>query len=379
MADGAPLDAIALALVTAEGDTHSVGPANFYRVAGDARLQAEFVSQALMGVRLRCANCHDHPLDRWTQDDYHGLAAIFARLETGRYVRANPRGEVTHPGTGEAARPRLPGGPWIDTDADGREALARWLTSCDNPYFATALANRLWKAMMGIGLVEPDDDMRSTNPPSHPELLARLADDLANSGYDLRHTLREIALSAAYQRQAGGDGSGPADRFYAHAIVRPLESEVLLDALSDVTGVLPQLGEGKAGAPSAARAITWFDPARQSYDLNELRGCSRGDTCAPGSEPAGGIGGALLLVNGPLVNSRVESDDGRLHRLMADGASTREIVEEFYTRALGRSPDEREQSYWAEQLDVGDANERRERLEDFLWSLLTCREFVTNH
>jgi hypothetical protein len=127
------------------------------------------------------------------------------------------------------------------------------------------------------------------------------------------------------------------------------------------------------------RAIALFDPSRPSPELNELRGCSRGDACAPGGEPAAGISGALLLVNGPLVNSRVESADGRLHRLLDNGASTREIVEEFYVRAVGRTPGEREQNYWSEQLDPGDANELRERLEDFLWSLLTCREFVTNH
>ena len=153
-----------------------------------------------MGVRIGCANCHNHPLDRWTQDDYHGLAAIFARMDRGPIVRELPRGEVTHPRTGEPAVPRLPGGPALDPDGDPRRALADWLTDDENPYFARAAVNWLWAAMFGRGLVEPVDDMRATNPATHPELLDALAADFVAHGYDLRHTLRLIATSATYAR-----------------------------------------------------------------------------------------------------------------------------------------------------------------------------------
>src|SRR5262249_50878946 len=172
---GTPMDEVARALLTSIGDSHVVGPANFARTVGEAREQAELVSQVFMGVRLQCANCHNHPLDRWTQDDYHGLAAVFARLDRGRVVKVGPRGAVTNPSTGEPAVPRIPGVRFLTADGDGREAFAVWLTAADNPYFARAVVNRLWRALFGRGLIEPADDLRDTNPATHPELLRRLA------------------------------------------------------------------------------------------------------------------------------------------------------------------------------------------------------------
>src|SRR5690606_36367680 len=162
------------------------------------REQAELVTESLLGIRLRCANCHDHPLDRWTQDDYHGQAAIFARVERGRIVQVGGRGEVTHPVTGQAASPRIPGVRFLNPDEDGLGALANWITSPDNPYFAKALVNRIWKEMMGRGLVEPVDDLRATNPATHPELLERLASDFVNHGFDARYLITQFATSDAY-------------------------------------------------------------------------------------------------------------------------------------------------------------------------------------
>src|SRR5438093_8925741 len=153
------------------------------------------VSRVFLGVRLQCANCHNHPLDRWTQDDYHGLAAVFARVGRGREITLKTAGEVRHPRTGKPAAPRIPRGPPLPKDGDPRGELARWLIAKDNPFFARAAVNRLWKALMGRGLVEPVDDHRATNPPSHPELLDALAADFVEHGFDLRHTLRLIVLS----------------------------------------------------------------------------------------------------------------------------------------------------------------------------------------
>ena len=158
-----PWSQVATSLLTAEGDTFTVGPANFYRVANDPRKQAEYASEVLMGARLRCANCHNHPLDRWTQDDYHGLAAIFARIERGRVIRLAARGEVTHPATGMPAVPRVPGERFLEGKGDPRRDLAEWLTSPDNDLFARNIANRYWAYFMGMGLVEPIDDMRSVD------------------------------------------------------------------------------------------------------------------------------------------------------------------------------------------------------------------------
>ncbi|MGN6544237.1 MAG: DUF1549 domain-containing protein, partial [Aureliella sp.] len=168
IARGASLADMATDLLTATGDAHAIGPANFGRMFGDARQQAELAGELLLGVRLGCANCHNHPLDRWTQDDYHGLAAIFARLERGRYVKWASRGAVTNPRTGEPAIPRIPGDRYLEPDSDHRADLARWLTEEGKHSFAKATVNRLWQAMFGRGLVEPTDDLRDTNPATHP-------------------------------------------------------------------------------------------------------------------------------------------------------------------------------------------------------------------
>ncbi|MEQ8789107.1 MAG: DUF1553 domain-containing protein [Pirellulaceae bacterium] len=372
----APLDQMARTLLLAEGDTHEVGPANFYRAAGDARAQAEYTSEVLLGVRLRCANCHNHPLDRWTQDDYHGLAAIFARMERSRIVRLGPRGEVTNPRTGEAAVPRIPGDKYLEADGDGRDDLADWLTQGDNPYFAKAMVNRLWKAMLGRGLIEPTDDLRQTNPATHPRLLARLAEDFVAHGANLRHTLRTIALSATYQRSAVATSAAAADdRFYSHALTKPLEAEVLADAIADVTGIAEKFGE----QPKGTRAVTLVDPATPSAALDVLGRCSRQETCETSPGGSGGLTTRLHLMNGALLNARIASDEGRLRQQLAAGRTSDEVVRGFYIRALGRQPRDEEAKYWKTQLAAPSEGERRRRLEDFLWSLLSCQEFTTNH
>ncbi|MEM7560152.1 MAG: DUF1549 domain-containing protein [Planctomycetota bacterium] len=186
-------------MVLSQGNTREIGPANFYRTVANAREQAELFSELFMGSRMRCANCHNHPLDRWTQDDYHGLAAIFAKMRLGDNVSVKPDGEVTHPRTLEPAIPRIPGGEFLNSGkVDKREQLVDWLTANDNPYFAKAIVNRLWKHMMGRGLIEPVDDLRATNPATHPELLEQLAADFVVHDYDLRHTLMLIASSQAF-------------------------------------------------------------------------------------------------------------------------------------------------------------------------------------
>ena len=369
-----PYDEVARQLLTAQGDTHEVGPANFYRAVSGARNQAEYVSELLMGARMRCANCHDHPLDRWTQDDYHGLAALFAKVEQGRIVRLGTRGAVSHPRTGQTARPRIPGEDFVDEIADPRALLAEWITHGDNPYFAKAIVNRLWRMMMGCGLIEPTDDVRSTNPPSHPELLEFLADDFVTNGYDLRHTLRMIATSAAYARSAIATDLNRADQmFYSHALVRPLESEVLADALAEVTGVWERYGD----QPLGTRAVSLFDPQLPSQSLDVLGRCSREQSCE--SQPtAMTLTQSLHLINGRLINQRLRANEGRLRKLIDAGKSNDEIIRDFYLRALSRSPSQAEMAYWQSQLPIS-ATPRLDALEDFVWGLLVCSEFVTNH
>ena len=376
--EGVGYDQVARSVILATGDSHEVGPANFYRTVNGPREQAEFMSELFMGTRLRCANCHNHPLDKWTQDDYHGLAAIFAKIEGDQIVKVKPSGEVIHPATREKAVPRIPGDRFLPTDAaDGRVELVDWLTGSDNPYFAKAIVNRLWRAMMGRGLVEPVDDFRSTNPATHPELLTTLADDFVAHGYDLRRTLRRIALSATYARSANTLPQNTTDdRFYSHALPKPLAPEVLADAISDVLGVPDTYGN----EPEGTRAVSLSDPNTESDALDILGRCGRETSCENSTAAIGGLQRKLHLFNGDLLNARIGVPDSRLDRLMSIGRSPMEIVNEFYLAALSRHPTDTEQQFWKQHIDVKtSANSQRAILEDMVWSLLTCNEFVTNH
>jgi hypothetical protein len=376
---GVGYDQMAHSVILATGDSHEVGPANFYRTVNGPREQAEFMSELFMGARLRCANCHNHPLDKWTQDDYHGLAAIFAKIESGQVVKIKSSGEVIHPATREKAVPRIPGIRFLPADiADGRVELVDWLTSPDNPYFAKAIVNRLWKAMMGRGLVEPVDDFRSTNPATHPELLTELADDFVAHDYDLRRTLRRIALSETYARSSNALPQNKSDdRFYSHALKKPLAPEVLADAISDVLGVPDVYGS----EPEGTRAVSLFDPNTESDALDILGRCGRETSCENSTAAIGGLQRKLHLFNGNLLNARISVSGSRLAGLILAGKSPMAIVDEFYLAALSRYPTDDERQFWQQKLVDKETtpNAQRALLEDFVWSLMTCNEFQTNH
>ena len=371
-------------LILTTGDSHENGPANFYRTVKGPRKQAELMSELFMGSRLRCANCHNHPLDRWTQDDYHGLAAIFAKVESGRIIKAKPRGVVIHPRTLEVAVPKIPGERFLavsktvddvrKTDGSELRLFADWLTGSTNPYFAKAIVNRLWKRLMGRGLVEPVDDFRATNPATHPTLLEKLATDFVAHDYSLRRTLKVIASSAAYARSANATQKNKDDdRFYSHALKRPLEPEVLSDVISDVLGIATKYGD----EPLGVRAVALIDPGTPSRTLDVLGRCGRQDSCESTPPSTGGLPQKLHLLNGPLLNARISAKTGRLNRLLSAETPASQIVAEFYLVAFSRRPSKIEYRYWHQQLEA--AENQRDFLEDFVWGLLTSREFVTNH
>ena len=379
-----PLDKMAKEMLVGSGDSYENGPANFHRSAPDARAEAEYVSEVLLGIRLRCANCHNHPLDRWTQDDYHGLAAVFARVQRGRNVGLAGTGEIIHPATLEAAQPRIPGERFLAvgaaTTGDYRGALAEWLIEKKSGLFAKAQVNRLWKAMFGRGLVEPADDLRETNPATHPRLLERLAGEFVESGFDLRHLLRLMAMSAAYQR--GGDVEGSqdvaAEQFYAAYPRHPLEAEVLLDAIGDVTGV----PEAFPNQPAGTRAIQLVEFSKPEHALSVLGVCSRQESCdaAPiGADPLGQLTTQLHFLNGKLLNERLQSDAGLLATAAKDGVAVSKIVEQLYLRTYCRQPSQREREFWSKELEDQSAEVRQKKLQDLLWAILSSREFTTNH
>jgi hypothetical protein len=373
--DRRALTEVATDLLVAVGDTHENGPANFYRTGAGARKQAEFISEALMGVRLRCANCHNHPLDRWKQDDYHGLSALLANVEAGQTVRLLKGRHVKNPKTGLDAIPKIPGEQFIEPDGDGRVDFAKWLTKPDNAFFGKAMVNRLWKSLMGRGLVEPADDIRATNPASHPELLTRLEREFWTEGARLRPTLKTIVLSAAYRRSSRTrPGNENDDRFYSHRRPKTLEAEVLVDAISDVSGVAETFGL----LPEQTRAVQLFDPKTPSKSLDVLGRCSREESCevAAGAEVGGGLSARLHLLNGKLLNEKIASPSGRLQKMLKQGDDNRSIIEAFYWQALSRPPSESELSYWNHEIPKGP--DRKAAFEDFVWSLLSSSAFSNN-
>lgn len=371
---GTGLDKVARELITATGDTRTNGPACFSRMVSDARSHADLVGQAFLGVRLGCANCHDHPLDKWTQDDFHGLAAVFARLDRDQVVRVLPRGAVTNLRTNEPAIPRIPGVRYLVDDEDPRLEFAHWLTSPENRGFPRATVNRLWRNMFGRGLVEPADDLRETNPPTHPRLLDRLADDFVEHGYSIRHTLRTIALSETYRlSDLTVSGNATDDRFYSHAWRRPLQPEVLLDAIVDVTGVPEQF----QGQSDGTRAVTFIDPLHPAPALDKLGRCARPGGCD--DDASRGLASELHLLNGVLINQKLVDPNGRLQRFIEQKQSNDQIVADFYVRALSRPASADELKGWLERLEATDADDRTRKLQDFVWGLLNSRQFSENH
>ena len=371
-------DEISRSLLVAEGDAHSNGPANFWRTTRTARDQAELASEIFMGSRLRCANCHNHPLDRWTQDDYHGLAAIFAKVEQGVIVQTKPNGRVIHPKYLEPAQPKVPGAQFVDdSDSNARMQFAQWLTDPNNPYFSKAIVNRIWKQLMGKGLVEPVDDFRSTNPATHPVLLDLLAKDFVDSGFSIKHTIRRITESAAYARSADAiEANKFDDKYYSHAIKMPLEAEVLADAIADVTGIHEQYGE----QPVGTRAISLLDPAVPSRTLQVLGRCDRSDSCESTADAIDGLSQKLHQFNGAMINDRISAPNSRLTQYMLAGKPALEIIETFYQVGLSRSMNDIERSYWKKlTVDLDTKVDTEHFLQDFVWSLLSSKEFGTKH
>ncbi len=370
-----PFDTMVRELLLAEGDSHEIGAANFHRMFSDARNQAELVGTFFMGTRIQCANCHNHPLDRWTQDDYHGLAAIFSRIDRGRVVRLTATGAVTNPRTGEPAVPRIPGQTDLETNDDTRIALTDWLTRSPESPLAQTMVNRLWSVLMGQALVDPVDDMRESNLATHPELLDKLATDFVSNGFDIRYLLGLIANSETYARSVQTTKANRLDnRFYSHRISKPMEPEVLLDAINDVLGIV----QVDASLPMGRRAITFNDPQTPSAALEALGRCSRPGGCAE-SPRSLGLATKLHLINGEVINAKISDGRGRLQRALNNDQSDDDILTEFYFAALSRLPSEAESNQWRGELQGLSTQERKLWFEDFVWSLLNSQEFSTNH
>jgi hypothetical protein len=400
IAENKPLDQFVREILSARGSTYTDPATNYYRAIRDSVSRGESTAQLFLGVQLKCAQCHNHPFDRWTQDDYYGWADVFARvnykvLENRRtdtndshefvgeqIVYEASDGEVKDPRGDRTVRPRLLGADLpLSTDAGRLDPLAAWVTSPDNPYFARAQVNRIWFHLMGRGLVDPVDDFRPTNPPSHPELLDALAKDFVAHKYDVKYLLRLIMNSQTYAMSGEPNETNADDEInYSHVLPRRLTAEQLLDAEHEVIGVPAEF----AGYPKGMRAgqipgvrqnrsrdrrtsqadmflVTFGKPARQLV-------CE----CERSSDTT--LGQTFQLISGPEIAKLLSDPANRLAALLKAPESDEQAIEELYWAALTRPPTYEENKAMAEHLHS--SKDRRKALEDVAWALLNAKEFV---
>ena len=385
--DNTPVDEFVRDIITAEGSTYSDGPANFYRIGRTAPDYSETVTQVFLGIRLQCAKCHHHPFEKWSQEDYYGMASFFSRVGTknsqefGIFGRETviyllPTGEVNHPRKGGVVKPHPLDGPVMDDPFDRRRKLAEWLTAKENPYFARNIANRFWAYMMGRGLVEPIDDMRATNPPSNPELLDALAKDLTDNKFDLKRLLRSIMNSRAYQLSSAvtpGNAADTANIHHTRFTVKRLTAEQLADGLDFVTGTR----EKYQGLPLGTRAIQLPDTKVRSFLMDVFGRPARAITCECERTGQPNIAQALHLLNGDFLNKKIEAPTGRIENLFKEKKPIPDVIEELYLVTLGRPP--RAEEAAKAQDGIRAAPTPKEGVQDLLWVLLNSREFLFNH
>jgi hypothetical protein len=383
-----PVDAMTRDLLTAQGSNFTDGPANYFLTARSPEDLGEATAQVFLGVRMQCARCHHHPFEKWSQEDYCGLAAFFAQISTKAGTLSDPSsgsdtvvfvrgfGEITHPRMDRHVPPHALDGPVVKGPGDRRKALAEWLIAKDNPFFARNMANRFWAAVMGRGLVEPVDDLRGTNPPSNPALLDALAENFIARGYDFRQLLRDIFASRAYQLSSRSTPQNAADAINAHFTrytPRRLTAEQLADALDAVTGTQ----ESYPHMPQGTRAIDLPDTRVRSYLLDVFGRPSRQALCdcERGAEP--NLAQALHLMNGDDLQRKIDAPQGRLTRLLHEQVPDTRLIKELYLVTLSRLPSTEELARARRWLQ--DSPSPREGASDLLWVLLNSREFLFNH
>jgi hypothetical protein len=401
VADNRPWDELARDVLTATGST-TVNPAVGYYVVtvGENREvhRSEVVAsvaQAFLGTRIGCAQCHNHPLEKYTQDDYYHFAAFFSRIKLERKeakqgptilrvadyegkTTKNPVG-VSQPRTGQFMKPQPLDRSTIEipADADPRVRLASWITDPKNEAFSGAMVNRLWKHYLGVGLVEPVDDLRASNPPTNPALWRALNQEFVSHKFDLRQLMRVILNSRTYQLSAATRPGNESDtRFYSHYLARRLPAEVLLDALSQSTGVPDTF----PGYPVGTRAGQLSDPTLKSYFLTVFGRSERVTACACERNGEVTLPQLLHMQNGSSVVQKIQSGDGRVAQLVKSGKTPEAIIDELFLASVSRLPHEAERQTVRKVLaECQTDGERNEFYRDLLWALLNSKEFSFNH
>jgi hypothetical protein len=402
IAAGKPLDRFVRELVASRGSTYEFPAANYYRANRDAFTRSETTARLFLGVRLQCARCHNHPFDRWTQDDYYDWAAWFAQVDYQilsnkrsdqfdknqfdgeQIVLAVGAGKVTNARTGQRAVPRFLGDetPDVPDNADRLAIMAQWLTSAENELFVTSQVNFVWYHLMGRGLIEPIDDVRATNPASHPELMAALSKEFTSHHFDLRHLVHTILSSRAYQLSSEPNETNADDEAnYARARTGRLTAEQLVDAQSTVLGAWPKF----PGYPEGTRAVE-VKGVRRGGGKGQ-RGPAEGDRllkmfgkperllaceCERSNETT--LSQAFLAISDEGLQRRLSDDKNRIGRWLKEGRDHEAIIDDLYWTALTRGPTDEERQAALELLADGD--DPFVPLQDLTWALLNAKEFI---
>ena len=385
IASNRPYDALVRELLTARGSSYDNPAANYFRVTRDAKLAMEKTTQVFLGVRMVCAQCHDHPFERWTQNQYYQMSAFFsavgirAGFEVGEEIVFDQRSdyEMKHPKDGRVMKPqfmlasgaaRVPDGP------QRRDAFADWLTSRENPFFARAIANRMWSYFVGKGIIDPVDDIRASNPPSNPALLDALTKDFVAHQFDLRHLMRTIVSSRTYQASIATNEWNANDRDnFSHAIPRRLSAEELMDAVASAAGARPRFSD----VPEDTAASQLVDPhiGREGF-LDVFGRPARESSCECERRSDFSLPQALNLVNGRTLSDAVADPKGRVAQLILNGISDEAMVDELYLAALSRLPTPEERRRGFMYLSTG---AKASRAQDLLWALVNSKAFLYIH
>jgi hypothetical protein len=379
-----PYDQFARELLAATGSTLDNPAANFYRTTADTQDCVESVSQIFLGARLQCAKCHNHPFEKWTQDNYYGMAAFFNRVQRKKSPRADEMfiymtgaGEVTQPRTGKQMKPWLPGQGEIDPPASGdrRDPFVAWLTSKENKLFAKIEANRLWSFVVGRGIVDPPDDFRDSNPPSNAALLEALAKDFAEHNYDRKHVLRTILNSRTYQADFRANDFNKDDvKYFSHYQPRLLSAEQLLDAICAMTA----LPEAFAGLPAGTKATELPTPDIAKHEFLKIFGQPERQTvCACERASDSNLGMAIQFFNGPLIYGKLRDANNRFRKAIAAGKPNEEIITELYLSAVCRKPTPKELE--VSLAHIAAKGDQIVALEDIGWAILNTNEFLFQH
>ncbi|MBT6156558.1 MAG: DUF1549 domain-containing protein [Planctomycetaceae bacterium] len=381
IASNVPMDQMVQELLGSNGGTFANAATNYYQNETNTLKVAENVAQVFLGMRIQCTQCHNHPFDRWTMDDYYSFAAFFSQI--GRKRGEDPRemiiynsggGEVRHPVGNRVMQPKFLGGEVPDVKGkDRRVVMAKWLASSDNPYFARNLANIVWAHFLGQGIVNEVDDVRVSNPAVNPELMDALAGHFTEYKYDFKKLVRDICTSRTYQLSTQTNETNATDTVnFSHGSLRRLRAEVLLDTISQVTDTKNKF----SGLPLGARAVQIANGNTSTYFLTAFGRAKRESVCACEVKMEPNLSQALHLLNGDTVQSKIVA--GKLvDRLLAEGKTAPQVIEQLYVRCLTRKPTAKELASLSAVL--AEQKNDKQVLEDVFWALLNSREYVFNH